>query len=176
MWMMSRGGSVQASSIWPSRYPSSSRSPEAADSSASEASTCPRPAVSASPARSVTAFAAALILPSIAVSRMARLREAPHTLFRVERPDIGANPPSRRVLGVELDVLVGQIAGPERAPRRPQREAQPQIDVPLALQIRRGRGGVEGLRHAFVVEQHVPQPQRQLLLLERHPGVPGRAD
>src|SRR5512144_780691 len=78
-------------------------------------------------------------------------------LLRAARPN-SATDPSRRVLGVEPDVLVGQIAGPESASSGPEREAQPQLDVALALQVRRGGGGVERLRHALVVEQHVAQP------------------
>jgi tetratricopeptide (TPR) repeat protein len=83
---------------------------------------------------------------------------------------------SRRVLRVEPHVLVRQVAGPEGAAAGAEGEAQAQVDVPLAPQVRRGGGAVERLRHPAVVQQQVAQPQRQLLLLELHAGVTRRRD
>src|SRR4051812_28845195 len=63
--------------------------------------------------------------------------------------------PSRRVIRVQPDVLVGQIARPEAAAAVAEREAQPQMNLAFALQVRRRRGHVERLRRAPVVQQHV---------------------
>src|SRR5437762_8613036 len=67
---------------------------------------------------------------------------------------------SRRVLRVEPNVFIAKIASPERAAARAQGEVKPQADITVVLQVCRGGGGVERLRYAGVVEEHVAQPER----------------
>src|SRR5580704_1997543 len=83
---------------------------------------------------------------------------------------------SGRVLSIEPDVIVGQVAGPERAPTRTQREAEPERDVAIGLEIRRRQGFIEGLRRPRAVEKRIAQPERELLLVERHSRVTRRGD
>src|SRR5262245_54415324 len=71
-----------------------------------------------------------------------------------------------RVVRVEADVLVGEIAGVEGAAARSEREPQPEQDFALVLEIGRGGGSVERERCAIPVQRHVPQPERHLLLLK----------
>ena len=82
--------------------------------------------------------------------------------------------PSRRVVRVQLHVLVGQVAGVERAAAGAEREPQPEVDLAVVLQVRRRRRRVERQRLAVAVQQQVAHPQRQVRLLERHAGVAGR--
>ena len=55
----------------------------------------------------------------------------------------------------------------------PSVKRQPEVHLAVVLQVRRRGGGVERQRRAVAVQQHVAHPQRQVLLLERHAGVPG---
>src|SRR5438105_8977144 len=81
---------------------------------------------------------------------------------------------SRRVLRIESHIFIAKVTSPERAMARSERKAETQTDFPVVLQIRGGRGGVKGLRRAGMIEEHVAQPQRQLLFLEHHPRVTRR--
>src|SRR5579872_916748 len=82
--------------------------------------------------------------------------------------------PSRCVIRVQPDVLLCQVARPEAAAAVAECEAQPHVNLALALQVRARGCGVERLRRAAVVEQQGAQPQRQLVLLEYHAAVARR--
>src|SRR6266851_144623 len=55
---------------------------------------------------------------------------------------------SRRVLRIEPNVFVAEVAGPKRAAARAQGEAKAQMDITVVFQIRGSRGRVERLRRA----------------------------
>src|SRR5262245_4068130 len=86
--------------------------------------------------------------------------------------DEGPMTGSGGVIRVELHVLVGEVAGVERA--APASEGEPQFEVYLAVVLQvRGRGGrVERERSAGPVQRQVAHPEGEVFFVELNARVP----
>src|SRR5262245_49455511 len=109
---------------------------------------------------------------SITLSRRLPGRRRPR--IPPDRPS--TNEMSRRVVRVQVHVFGREVAGPEGAAGAAVVEAKAHGDFTIVLEVGRGGRGVEGQGDSVAVEQHVAEPQRQIVLLEWHAGVTGGRD